>query len=1272
MAVLGTVVLLVVIAMTAVVYRDTGLGNRQGTGTEEMGTTTLNSGTLSSRGGSPLSKERTNMVPLDEIFLLGRDLGGDDLCGMAWDDANHSYDVMHNWEADDNTTQPCAASGDPDGDGREEVLFAGTDRDGNLNIWAWEDPLSNWTLMHKWEAGVNADDPTIAAGDIDGDGADEVIVFGIQDDNLHGWAWNDEEDDWAEMKHWVEDEQYEDYERPDVTVGDVDGDGLDEIAVYVRKGTDDSVFVWDDFDHDFNQLKAFDPQGNSENRPLIVTGDVDGDEADELILVSEYLDMGTWYIRASIHDDAAHEFEEMSRWDQRKYGGNASLASGDIDGDGLDEYVVSATYDSKLYAWTFDDGEHDFSEMKELERNGVDRATAVDIGDIDCDGVAEIVFMGEHSIDENVKGWAIDDAGNGYAELEDWVIEDVGGPVLTLGDFDADGIVLEYTGDHWTTTTDPRVLVAMAIPPVVDGITQNHDETGSAYGTEVSQGTGSSYEVGTTASATLSFEAGDPFGIAEVSFSATLSEEFSTTEAHSKIETYGTSYESAYPDDVVIYAATIYDNYKYKIVSHPDPEQVGQNMTIDIPRKTDIYKQSIDYFNDHNGNVPDIGRETFQHKPGAVWSYPSRSEKNAVLDSYHGWSSGDTAVQVGQGGGTTSVNINLEEEQTTEESRTMGCEISAGMSVAGVGFEMSVGAFTTEVFQTTIGKSTEYQGTVGDINDVDDYDNNSYSFGMFVYTFQPSPSVSYQVINYWVENYVGPVPDQKLLGHWQFDEESDDKAKDQSPWQRDGTIAGALHTDDAVHGKALAFDGNNAVMEAETHHFSTSAGSFESWVNFDEPNGNRTEALFSAPAEGTVDDTGMLGRWSMNEDSWGGRKDEVMDTSGNKHHGTAKNGLDTTSLARFGKTGNFDGHDDYISCGGNPDLRPETSVSVSCWAFIRTMEKWDGIVSYAWDTGDDESGYELHFHSGKVHFRVAAQGTGFASSPGFTPQLNVWYHFVGTYDGSAVRLFVNGVEQGNGTAVSGKIDWTYGAGDVLYIGKFHDDNENNEFNGMIDEVMVYKRPLNANEIWDQYHFGIMAYRTSLGELVFRVGGAQVKNNAPDLSGWHHITGTWTARSIELYVNGKIVGETNTTADIGEHFASLCYLGNDETRSMGLNGKLDEVKFHDYALSSDEVYASFRSKWNGSDEKEDDDSTPDDDDDDDDDDTNGGSSAEEDGGGNFLSSTGGIALLVGLGLLIAALIVFFVYAGKRRQKEKEDKSSDTEEQKEDVNPETEIR
>ena len=234
---------------------------------------------------------------------------------------------------------------------------------------------------------------------------------------------------------------------------------------------------------------------------------------------------------------------------------------------------------------------------------------------------------------------------------------------------------------------------------------------------------------------------------------------------------------------------------------------------------------------------------------------------------------------------------------------------------------------------------------------------------------------------------------------------------------------------------------------------------------------------------------------------------------------------------------------------------------------------------------------------------------------------------------------------------------------------------------MIDEVMVYERPLDVNEIWDQYHFGIMAYRTSLSELVFRVGGAQVKNNTPDLSGWHHITGTWTTQSIELYLDGKIVGEINTTVDIGEHFASLCYLGNDETKSMGLNGKLDEVKFHDYALSADEVYASFKSGWNGSDEKEDDDeddtedddSTPDDDEDDDtsgdDDDTNGGSSAEGEGVWNFLSSTGGIALLGGLGLLLAALIVFFVYAARKGKKGKGDKSTETEEQKEDVIPET---
>jgi len=282
------------------------------------------------------------------------------------------------------------------------------------------------------------------------------------------------------------------------------------------------------------------------------------------------------------------------------------------------------------------------------------------MGDIDCDGLDEVVIFAHDDTAQKVKGWAMDyDSKEGtYSEVETWSLNTTSDrSVMALGDFDGDGLVIGFTGNVTRTITDPRALVVMATPPVVEGIDQNRDKSGTAYGTEVFQGETRSHEVGSTASATVSYEAGDPFGIVSASVSATLSTEFSITETHESLETYGTSYESGYPDDVAIYEATMYENYIYEILAHPDPTLVGTFMTLDIPVTPDgpsIFKTTVDHFNHLPGASP-IDRKTFTHRPGAVWSYPTVQEKNDLLMTYPGWES--NLEYVGQGSATSTVTI---------------------------------------------------------------------------------------------------------------------------------------------------------------------------------------------------------------------------------------------------------------------------------------------------------------------------------------------------------------------------------------------------------------------------------------------------------------------------------------------------------------------------------------------------------------------------------------------------------------------------------------
>lgn len=85
---------------------------------------------------------------------------------------------------------------------------------------------------------------------------------------------------------------------------------------------------------------------------------------------------------------------------------------------------------------------------------------------------------------------------------------------------------------------------------------------------------------------------------------------------------------------------------------------------------------------------------------------------------------------------------------------------------------------------------------------------------------------------------------------------------------------------------------------------------------------------------------------------------------------------------------------------------------------------------------------------------------------GFTPTLNQWYHVVGTYDGSAIRMYVDG-------SLSQTLNYvgTPQSGGTVRIARRWDSPDNNAINffpGDIHFVRIYNRALSSDEINQNY------------------------------------------------------------------------------------------------------------------------------------------------------------------------------------------------------------
>lgn len=365
------------------------------------------------------------------------------------------------------------------------------------------------------------------------------------------------------------------------------------------------------------------------------------------------------------------------------------------------------------------------------------------MGDVDCDGVAEVISAGRTYL-------TVFDYNKTSSHFNSTVVNStVGAGHIACGDVDGDGMRLKYTGDSWTNTAPPGIIATMAAPPLYEGIQQNHVSSYTAFGTETSTGIGVSSELGTSASSTFSFEYTVDLDFIELfrfSYSRTMGKEFARTSTVTKTLIKTTSFATGSTDDAIIYHSTDYTSYKYQIIYHPfNPTIVGHNMTIDIPDAPSIIPWTIDNFNSYYGLT--VGAETFQHNPGEPWTYLSKNESTSIAPVQ--WSSGEQIV--GQGSGFTTVTIEVETIVGSEMETTISSDYGIGASICGAGYDRYSGIFETHAYQIFTGESTIYEGCVGYIQDNTTWAEYSYLYNMPVYYIENPNGQNYQVINYYVE-----------------------------------------------------------------------------------------------------------------------------------------------------------------------------------------------------------------------------------------------------------------------------------------------------------------------------------------------------------------------------------------------------------------------------------------------------------------------------------------------------------------------------------------
>ena len=181
----------------------------------------------------------------------------------------------------------------------------------------------------------------------------------------------------------------------------------------------------------------------------------------------------------------------------------------------------------------------------------------------------------------------------------------------------------------------------------------------------------------------------------------------------------------------------------------------------------------------------------------------------------------------------------------------------------------------------------------------------------------------------------------------------------------------------------------------------------------------------------------------------------VTDASPARNHGVIT-GAARTASGRYGRALSFDGVDDVVTIADARSLDLSGGMTLEAWVRPSALSGWRSIVLKERPGG---LAYSLYAHdnaprpAATIFAGQEVSAVGAAALP-----LNVWSHVAATYDGTNVRLYVNGVLAG-ALVAGGELPAT---DDPLRIGGNLIWGE--YFAGRIDEVRVYNRALSAGEI----------------------------------------------------------------------------------------------------------------------------------------------------------------------------------------------------------------
>ncbi len=283
-----------------------------------------------------------------------------------------------------------------------------------------------------------------------------------------------------------------------------------------------------------------------------------------------------------------------------------------------------------------------------------------------------------------------------------------------------------------------------------------------------------------------------------------------------------------------------------------------------------------------------------------------------------------------------------------------------------------------------------------------------------------------------------------LVAHWSFDENGGSQVLDGSPNANDGSL------DQGDYETADTGTTETRIHETSSYRLSYDSGAYNGW--FVEILDGSASGAVTSVSDYLVDDI-------QNDKTIVLASSLTGLATGDRYHLYANTQMPQFGLGRYHGAVWLDGEDDYVQLGsGLPGLSQlnGNAVTLAGWVNLVNPRKHQRIIT-------KNGPFSLGISDNMLIGGIYADGV-WERVTGQTPlEANQWQHVALVYDGTEIRLYVNGLLDGS-QVQSGDLE---GDG-CVQIGRGNSGScfggPGSYFEGGIDDIFIYRKALSASEI----------------------------------------------------------------------------------------------------------------------------------------------------------------------------------------------------------------